>query len=301
MTMIKYCHPILPEYKGNPLIEALPPAVDDSTIIKKLAHFPPYDNSARSYEPHVRKHYLERLKRLRQPLPEYIACFRIIERILCEGYAAKNPLSPTTAHYLHYLDTERTVYAPKTGRFQSEGVAAGLIGISGVGKTKMVLQILNHFPQLIKHSGYSKKPLKLNQIVWIKIKCPHDTSTRGLCHAIIDEIDKLLNTQSRYEKTIDALMTQITRLARTSFLGVLVLDDFQNIDSNNKRGRQLLINFLLNLIDQSGVPILLIGNPEGTQILKATFRTARRGEAAGYIEMDRMEKEFWDLVVAPSI
>lgn len=139
--MTEYSSPILPEYSGNPLIEALPPPVDDATLVKELAHFPEYKNEERSYKPHVRKHYLERLKRLRQPLPEYIECFRIIERVLCEGYSAKNPLSPTTAHYLHYLDTEATLYAPKTGRFQSEGVAAGLVGISGVGKTKMVLQV----------------------------------------------------------------------------------------------------------------------------------------------------------------
>jgi hypothetical protein len=299
--MINYCSPILPEYEGNPLIEALPQFVDDATIIKKLAYFPPYDHKERTYEPHVRKHYLERLKRLRQPLPEYIECFRIIERILCEGYSAKNPLSPTTAHYLHYLDTEATIYAPKTGRFQSEGVAAGLVGISGVGKTKMVLQVLNYFPQVIRHSGYRGGSFKINQIVWIKVKCPHDTSVRGLCHSIIDEIDILQNDRSKYEKTIDSLMTQITRLVRKSFLGVLVIDDFQNIDSNNKSGKKLLINFLLNLIDKSGVPILFIGNPEATKVLKETFRTARRGESAGYIKMDRMSKNFWDLVVSPAI
>lgn len=299
--MIEYCTPILPEYKGNPLIEALPSILDDTSIVKKLAHFPLYSDQERNYEPHIRKHYVERLKRLRQPLPEYIECFRIIERTLCEGYSAKNPLSPTTAHYLHYLDTEATLYAPKTGRFQSEGVAAGLVGISGVGKTKMVLQILNYFPQLIRHSEYGGKKFKVNQIVWIKVQCPHDTSTRGICHSIIDEIDILQNEKSKYEKTIDALTTQITRLVRKNFLGVLVIDDFQNIDLNNKRGKKLLINFLLNLIDKSGVPILFVGNPDATQVLKETFRTARRGESAGYIEMDRMNKDFWDIVAVPAI
>nr|MBF4443772.1 ATP-binding protein [Vibrio anguillarum] len=79
--------------------------------------------------------YLSRLKTLRQPLSDYIRCFRLIERAIKDGYSSKNPLSPSTVQYVHYLMDDRPQTQPYSGFFEPKADTITLIGESGTGKT----------------------------------------------------------------------------------------------------------------------------------------------------------------------
>jgi len=303
MAIVKaiYSDAVIPEHEGNPLIEALPPIIDDKTLIKKLSHFPRYDNSERTLDAHIRKYYVDRLDQLRQPLPEYIQCFRDIERALFDSYSAKNPFSPTTNHYLHYLDYDETPVIPKTGIFRPKGSASTLLGVSGVGKTEMLKQVLSYFDQAISHSEYKGKSLNLTQINWIHVECPDDSSIRTFCHEILDEINQVFGDDTKPDNTIGELQNQIMKKVRSSFIGLIVIDDMQSLDIAKAGGDKRLINFILRLINKSGVPFVFCGNPPLDKILKKKFRTARRAESGGYIEMDVLDPVVWEEVVAPSI
>ncbi|NMT56744.1 AAA family ATPase, partial [Vibrio parahaemolyticus] len=126
--------------------------------------------------------YLSRIKELRQPLHDYYECFRAVERAIKNGYSSKNPFSPTTAQYLHYPVDECPDIEPRTGFFQPRGDGLTLIGESGVGKTSMLEQILNYFPNVIEHESYDNQFMELDkQVVWIKVDCPNNSSVRDLC------------------------------------------------------------------------------------------------------------------------
>ncbi|EMJ7783156.1 hypothetical protein [Klebsiella pneumoniae] len=92
----KYRPAILPEHRGNPLIEALPAKHTDEELVDKLSFYPPHSFEETQLAPFERVEYLTRLKDLRQPLPIYLDCFRAVEMAIKEGYSVKNPLSPTT-------------------------------------------------------------------------------------------------------------------------------------------------------------------------------------------------------------
>lgn len=92
----KYRPAILPEHRGNPLIEALPAKHTDEEFVDKLSFYPPHSFEETQLAPFERVEYLTRLKDLRQPLPIYLDCFRAVEMAIKEGYSVKNPLSPTT-------------------------------------------------------------------------------------------------------------------------------------------------------------------------------------------------------------
>lgn len=289
-----YTPAILPELRGNPLVEALPRKKDDRSILKSLAVFPECSIEERQLEAFERQEYLMRIDGFRLPLPQYLECFRAIERALIESYSSKNPFSPTTNHYLHYLSPADAPGKPSTGLFEPKGAAMTIVGISGVGKSKMLNQVLSYFPQVIEHVAYHGKDLSLEQLVWVKVDCPPHATLRALCLGILDQIEEILGEPpTGTRNTLDALLVHIERRTRTSFIGIIVIDELQNLDVAKSGGAELVLNFLLGLINRSGVPIVLCGNPEIAKLFKKKFRIARRTEANGYIMMGRMEPMLW--------
>lgn len=294
-----YHEAILPEHQGNPLIEALPQKVPDNILVDCLAFYPDHDDSVRKLDEIIRLEYLLRLDQLRQPLLEYIECFRMVESAIKESYSTKNPFSPTTTYYLSYLNHSLPTVVPNSGPFSSKGAAMTVVGISGIGKTKMLEQILQYFPQIIQHKEYGGKSLVLQQLIWLKVECPHDSSLRGLCHTILGQIDTALRVPRTVpERQIDTLLDQIERKVKSSFVGIIVIDEMQNLNIGKVGGADKLLSFLLNLINRCGVPILFCGNPQLSDIFKRTFRNARRAENGGFIKMDRLlQNEVWEYFV----
>lgn len=230
----------------------------------------------------------------------------MIESAIKAGYSTRNPFSPTTNFYLHYLYHSQPPVTPRTGQFTPKGTGITVVGMSGVGKSKMIERCLQLFPQVIEHSRYDGKSLSMNQLVWLKVECPHDASLRGLCQSILGDIDEAMNKEepTKPESTISNLLDQIERLVKSSFIGIIVIDEMQNLSIGKSGGADTLLSFLLNLINRCGIPILFCGNPQMTEHFKKKFRNARRAENGGYIEMENLEhhgvweifcEELWDL------
>ena len=294
-----YKTPILPEHRGNPLIEALPPKVLDVDLVKELSNYPARHLSETKLPVIERVEYLSRMKELRQPLPLYLDVFRAIEIAIKEGYSAKNPLSPTTMNYLHYSSDDRPNIEPSTGFFKPKGSGITIIGESGVGKTCMLEQVLNCFPDVIKHDMYNNQVLPMQQVVWIKVDCPDDSSVKGLCHRILEQIDiKLGIHQTKPASTIALLLEQIERKIKSSFLGILVIDEMQNLNLAKVGGADRLLGFLHNLVNNLGIPLLFCANPPFDKLLSKSFKSARRAESSGYFHMTLMRNDDeWDLFI----
>jgi Cdc6-like AAA superfamily ATPase len=173
-----------------------------------------------------------------------------VERSIKKGYSTKNPLSPTTAQYLHYLVEERPDIEPRTGFFQPKGDGLTLIGDSGVGKTSMIEQVLGYFPEVIEHDCYYGKKLEFQkQVVWIKVDCPEKSSVRDLCEEILCALDLSLDRlKTKPASTIGALVRQLEQAIKSSFLGILVIDEMQNLQFKRTGGENNLLKFLHRLV-----------------------------------------------------
>ncbi|QFT55945.1 Transposon Tn7 transposition protein TnsC [Microbulbifer sp. THAF38] len=290
---------ILPEHRGNPLIEALPKKLKDEDLVEKLSSYPSFSENERKLSAFERIEYLTRIEELRQPLPVYLECFRAIEIAIKKGYSSKNPLSPTTMNYLHYPVDQRSKVAPRTGYFKSNGSGITLLGESGVGKSCMLEQILNCFPEVIEHRKYQGEPLYIKQVVWAKVDCPENSSIRALCLKILSEIDrKLGGEETKPEKTSDLLVKQIEAKIKSSFLGVIIIDEMQHLNLAKAGGEDKFLGFLHNLMNELGVPILLCANPPFDKLLGKTLKTARRAESQASFTMDLMKNdEEWTMFV----
>ncbi|MDP5148133.1 ATP-binding protein [Shewanella sp. ULN5] len=289
-----YHDAILPEHQGNPLIEALRPKLPWEAVMADFSNYPDYaEDIADHINPLVRDEYLNRIEELRQPLTDYEACFRAIERAIKKGYSAKNPLSPTTAQYLHYLVDERPEIEPRTGFFQPKGEGLTLIGESGVGKTSMLEQVLSYFPSVIEHDSYKDRPLAVRkQVVWIKVDCPSNSSVRDLCEEILASFDLLLDREkTKPAGTIGALVRQLEQCIKSSFLGMLVIDEMQNLQFKRTGGENNLLRFLHRLVNKLGVPLFFVANPPFDLTLVKELKAARRAESGYHHTMSVLAKE----------
>jgi len=302
-TKAIYHDAILPEHQGNPLIEALPSKRAWEEVMEIFSNYPDYaEDIADHPNPLVRDEYLNRIDELRQPLADYQLCFRAIERAIKKGYSAKNPLNPTTAQFLHYLVDEQPDIEPRTGFFQPKGEGLTLLGESGVGKTSMLEQVLIYFPNVIEHESYNGYPLVIKkQVVWIKVDCPSNSSVRDLCEEILASLDLALDREkTKPAGTIGALVRQLEQCIKSSFLGMLVIDEMQNLKFSRTGGENNLLNFLHRLVNKLGVPLFFVANPPFDQTLVTELKAARRAESAYHHTMSVLAKESdsWKVFIA---
>ncbi len=255
----------LAEYNANLMIRALPAIFSNEEFVDRVTRMPNFAEEERFFDSQFRFHCVERLSRYFFPLNQTFELQRIVSVLLMQGYLARNPIEP------EYARRANQIYeAIKTGNGKTiedyvnvPTSASGftLIGPSGMGKSTNLKNILNLYPQVIAHSEYN-----VYQLVWIKVDCPHVGSLKGLCIDIFKEIDLLLGTNyfkkfGSTRNSEDYMLAQVAQLAHTHHLGMLVIDEMQNL-VNARRSKDDLLNFLVKMDNIIGVPVVRVGTNE---------------------------------------
>ena len=206
-----YRDPLISSYRGNPLIEALPPILSKKEAVTLLAHYPSYDQNERTLPNHLRFHLVRNALKFVEPLPIHLDLEQRFSCMIRTGYEARNPVTPEFRRdfqkRLNALDSDGL---PQK-YIRSTATGFTIIGISGVGKTTAVEAILSIYPQVIVHSHYRDRDFTLMQIVWLKLDCPFDGSIKGLCLNFFQAVDDLLGTNystnyGRGRFTVDQLI-----------------------------------------------------------------------------------------------
>lgn len=294
-----YSDQVIEEYKGNPLIEALPPIYSKEEVIAKLSYYPMFDVSEREMESHHRFHLIQRLFNIYQVFPNAMFLNEKVGTFIRQGYVGRNPLKPEFARGF----TEGFPEIQNENRIwmnDSSPKSMSIIGISGSGKTSTMVRILHCYPQVLVHSNYKGNPFSLTQLVWLQLNCPHDGSVKGLVNQFFISIDNILGTDyfdkfGRSNKlSVNTLMPIMTTVCRGISLGYLCIDEVQHL-SLKGGGAKLMLNFFVTLSNILSIPICLIGTPSAMNVLQREFRQARRG---GDMIFDRMENDaYWRLFV----
>ena len=293
----------LEEFRFNPLIEALPPPFEPGDAIAKLMIRPPYSDSERQCQSSYRQLLTQRIVRLHQPMEREVDVFGRIDRCIRWGYADRNPLSPG---YAAQLAAGHAAAASGgginyAGGYHPHTYGFSILGISGIGKSTTVESILSIYPQVIRHTSYRGIPLPMHQISWLKLDCACDGSLKGLCMDFFREVDGLLGTEycTQYHSrraTLDQMMIAMSRLCVSHNVGVLIIDEIQNLCSAQKGVPEKVLNFFVTLVNTIGVPVIMIGTPKALSILQNEFQQAKRGSGQGDALWERMENDAsWDL------
>jgi hypothetical protein len=299
-----YRDPLIPSYRNNPFIEALPPIWTAEEAARLLMRYPDYQEQDRARPSELRLHLIQSAVQFFEPLPIHLDLEQRFSRLIRAGYQARNPIAPGFWHDLH--QQVQSLNPNETPRVYTRSTAVGftMLGISGVGKTTAVEASLSLYPQIIFHSHYRNRDLNCVQVVWLKLDCPFDGSTRGLCMNFFQAMDSLLGTHyhEHYARsgkgTTDEMMPYMARVCSIHGLGVLVIDEIQHLSEAKSGGSSKMLNFFVQLVNTIGVPVIPVGTYKALAVLTGEFRQARRGTGQGDLVWDRMaEDDVWQLFV----
>ncbi|KQL27514.1 ATP-binding protein [Cytobacillus solani] len=289
------------DYRNNPLIEALPPILSTEDAFQQLEYLPEYNEKEVNLSAHHRFHSLIRLTRFYQPTEKTLELEAKFSRLIRGGYVYRNPNSKTHAETLIELhrrleNNEPLGLPPNISKTAS---SLSMIGFSGMGKSSTIERVLSLYPKAIVH----QYPLNIVQLPWIKLNCPNDGSPKTLCLDFFIKIDEILGTTyfKDYGKKGDSLSFLIIRvgqLARALCLGVLIIDEIQHLLTAKDEVSSSMMNFLVTLVNEIGIPIMLIGTTKAKELLQINFRQARRAGGHGEIIWEQMKNDDnWEVLM----
>jgi hypothetical protein len=260
---------------------------------------PEFDAAERELPAHLRRMLVPRLLSLFQLLPRHLELAERTDSVLRRGYVGRNPNNRDWVKRLQPAYEELQADTAPGVRFGEYVPIIGfsLLGYSGAGKTTTTELILNRYPQVIRH-----RELGLYQVVWLKLDCPSNGSVKDVALSFIEELDRLLGTNFRRQVSsrmaVGDLMDFFKRLATVYSLGLLVIDEMQNLSVKKSGGREAMLNFIQELCNGLGVPVMLLGTMKARGILQTDFRHARRGSAFGSMIWEALSNDAeWRLLV----
>src|SRR6266850_1829042 len=169
----------IPEFQGNPLIEALPSVFTHADVEEMLSYFPQYNPKQRQLPDEIRLHLVENSRELFIPQGIHYEIHVAVSNMLRRGYVDRNPAahcasSAQSGKLRAFADaSQKRVFL----RSRARGLC--IVGAGGLGKSTVVERILSFYPQAITHHCYKGQDLVLKQLVWIKLQCPGDGSLRA--------------------------------------------------------------------------------------------------------------------------
>jgi hypothetical protein len=281
----------LPQFKGNPLIEALPPVMTDDELYQALSLQPDFEAEQRQWSSEERILMLKTLSKFMVPLARHVELSRSLDAMLRGGYVGRAPLTPEHAHryQLIYENQKKGVSCSQPDSTPSQ-LSTLLMGLSGMGKTSAVKRWFSRMPQVIYH-----EQLNLYQVTYLHVEMPSDgSSVKGLAHGILQQLDQLIPGANYYENYAirgkpgaDTLMRAVARVLNMHCVGFLIADEIQNL-ANAHKGKQTVMTELVSACNFLGLPILFIGTNKAARVFSLDFRQSRRASGHGIEDWGRL-------------
>lgn len=287
-----YVEQRIPRYRGNPLIEALPPTPDDAQLFDWLQSLPDFHPDQRAWPVHDRIQMLTGLSNFMVPLARHFELARSMDSLIREGLCGRAPRTPehTRIYQNIYENMLNGKVMDQHKNLTSAAHSRALIGLSGMGKTTAFNRIAARYPAVIYHPD-----LHLWQVPFLHIEAPYDgTSVKGLAHSILRKMDELIPDSNYYalyalkgKPGAETLINHAARVLHAHSVGMLVIDEIQNL-GNATNNEQKLMTLLVSHSNVLKIPMMVIGTNKAKRILALDFRQARR--ASGFATWDRLER-----------
>lgn len=295
-----YTEQRIPQYRGNPLIEALPPALEDDALLESLFCVPEYSQEQLTWNKSERLQMIAQLSSFMVPMGRHLQLAQSLDTLIRQGYVGRAPRTVEAQQISTKLYQQQKAGKtfPSSPAQLTAQLSGALIGIPGMGKTTTIRRLLARIPQVILHPK-----LSLYQVPYLTIETPYDgASVKGIAESIFRKMDQLLpdarygEQYSNARSGAETLMNHAARILHMHAVGLLVVDEIQNLE-NSPKNRQALMTLLVSASNELGVPILFVGTNKAQHLLSLDFRQARRsiGNASTY--WDTLQKGSQD---APS-
>ncbi len=285
------------EFIGNPLIASLPDSLPQEDLLNVLLKMPPIREEDRKSLPQDRLDCLSRINTIHIPFVHDLFIARSISRCINWGYISRNPMPFSTTAQV--MQKYRQSVTPELENYLTRSVfpiyGFSVLGVSGVGKSCSVLNALMRYSRVIDHTEYNGVPFHCAQLVWLKVDCPGDASPKSLCSAILQQIDASLGTSYRSEFSNrisrDVMITKVSQILSSHHLGILVIDDIQNLCGVKQVTSTDLLSFLIYLMETMAIPVVMIGTPKVLPLFQQEFQLAKRATGEGTVRIELLPKD----------
>lgn len=278
------------EFRDNPLIACLrPPPGSVKEAGRRLFRLPRFKESERDLDSKFRGLLPVRLTQFFVANRSHVEIFAHVQRQILAGYTLRNPLGRDGQELLHKAGFPGSRIGPL-----NPSTISFVTGLSGQGKSALMRAIMGALgPAVIRHSNFKGMPFTETQILYLMRNVPDQCGPKALAKAFGDHADEML--QERLYGTLFACrsMTRtdyvatLRRIVANHHVGALVLDEFQNLSLAGTVGQQELIALLVNIRDELGVPIILVGTYKAVDVLTGSASTARRLSEGGFHDLKR--------------
>lgn len=262
----------------NPLIEALPESLDADSFFRQIKCCPPPPDNLHRLTLGERKQGLALLPTVFVPLDYMFYVYDSLFRMLQSSY---------------YTLTSRESVARMNALFVSEGAvniygtqaqSGALLGTPGIGKTTTLKRCLMLMPQVIAHERYLDKPFFCKQVLWLFVECPSDASQKTMAYNIVHALDMAVGSNHldylmrAHSNAASAVATYIKVLCLTYHVGLLVIDEIQNVVATAQRTNRVkpLIRFLTELTNDSCTAVYFTGTTLAESVFQSEEYLRRR-------------------------
>lgn len=284
-------------YQGNVLIDHLPPIASRAQVLKSLLRLPPFPVRIGEVPVHIRMHYLMMLRELHVPSQEEGKLADTTDLLLRSGLHTRDPRNSLTWAQIC------NGHGPSTPKGSTP--AALVAGLSGTGKTAAIENILCRYPQTIVHDEFPMTSKPLKQVVYLSVEVPASGRSGDLAAGLMQQWD-FVTQENRFKSALgrgrrngSAMLDEWRQVASSQFLGLLHLDEIQNLfksptlarrrsktNSDKKLELSLVedacLKMFLNLNNTSQFPVLFSGTPDGVSALTKRLATTQRITTGGY-------------------
>ena len=288
---------------GCPLLDAIPARKTIEELKQILQCVPILPKGYRDYPQSKRLEITENIADIYIPLDYAAATYNLLYSGIRSAYRNKTRVSITrNLCQVGKAIERRDPMLISNITTQAENFS--VLGEPGMGKTETMTRLLKTMPQVIEHVSYEGMPFEEYQIVYLKIECPANNSPRGVCLQILAAIDELMGTVmsedtrlTRYN--VDNLVMRIAQICIRFHIGCIVIDEIQNILAANSiapSSNSLLVKFLVELANKTGVCIAFVGTPVIAPFFDAESHLARRTRGPRISPLASILRTMWENV-----
>ncbi len=320
---INYEDMVIDGYKGNPLIEAVGWGIGEEEFSARCDT--PFNGKVDfSRIPENRRDFAIRsligsLKWTYVVKDEGFSIYETMLTLIHQGYVNRNLLSEGFQKML--VAIERDMNEPLAAKYlkaaygdslfgAEEGKGSSLLaGLSGDGKTSMVLKALQQIKRTLHHSNYkdingNEHELNFTQQTYLYVKLNTRKGQKALLKSILAALDE--DTGENYSfiyrnADVTELITGLRKAMIIHGVGLLIIDEAQNfsrplesiqLGANEKTS----IRFVEEIFNSIGVPLFFVGTHAMLDLFGNSVKTIRRVNADGgkILYGSDLDSDFWE-------
>lgn len=308
ITEAVYREDIPYELAINPLVAALPRRISEQRFEEALTRIIDHADKE-TLNQHELEMEIKKLKRSFIVTGDHIQFYSELYKMIEEGYFHRNPTKPEVVAFSYDIADPKVNVSDLVAQndmytnADTTSEAMFVTGFSGNGKSLMVERATTFcFPQVIEHDieGFQDA-----QVVFLKVDMPHNGSRSGLITAILEDLDRVM-ARSKFGPTnhsealsgtskritIERMTQKLIAALNHHHVGVLIIDEFQNLEVTSARYRAETINLFDQLSNQLKIPIVKIGTPDTIKLFgNKTYNRRRLGKL---LELQPLSGKAWD-------